>query len=245
MSTALPTPRQDWALFLDLDGTLIDFAPTPDGVVVPAELRDTLAALHRALGGAVALVSGRALVVLDALFTPLILPASGQHGAELRLGGEKVSVPPHPAMPAIAVALDTFAAAHPGVRIENKGHSIAVHYRGAPAMADKAREVVDNLIAAAGDALEPMPGQMVIDIKRRGLSKGSAVAWFMARAPFAERVPVFIGDDRTDEDGFAAVNERRGLSIRIGSSSDTAASFCIATPAALREWLATIVRCYG
>lgn len=245
MSSLLPTPSKDWALFLDLDGTLIDFAPTPDGVVMPPGLRETLSALHRALGGAVALVSGRALVVVDALLAPVILPASGQHGAELRLGAESVTAPPHPAMPAIAVALDTFAAAHPGVRIENKGHSISVHYRGAPAMADKAREMVENLIAGGGDALAPMPGQMVIDIKRRGLSKGSAVDWFMARAPFAERVPVFIGDDRTDEDGFDAVNQRRGISIRVGSSGDTAASFCIATPAALREWLATIVRCYG
>ncbi|HEY5210711.1 MAG TPA: trehalose-phosphatase [Stellaceae bacterium] len=242
MLPAPPTPRDDWALFLDIDGTLIDFAATPEGVIVPPTLRATLAALQQWLGGAVALVSGRAMVGIEALFAPLELPVSGQHGAELRLGAETVAMPPHPAMPAIAVTLEKFAAAHPGVRVENKGRSIAVHYRGAPAVGDQAWALARKLVAEAGDGLELMSANMAVDIKRRGISKGSAVDWFMARAPFAGRVPVFIGDDRTDEDGFAAVNARGGISIHIGTGN-TDAYFCISSPVALREWLASSVRC--
>lgn len=240
---APPLPRQDWALFIDIDGTLLDLAPTPDAVIVPDGLRETLTGLQDSFGGAVALVSGRAMVMIDKLFAPLILPASGQHGAELRLGAERLTAAPHPAMPAIAVALDTFAAAHPGIHIENKGDSIAVHYRAAPAMAERAREIAERLIANAENELEVLPGKMVVDIKRRVLSKGSAIAWFMARPPFAGRVPLFAGDDITDEYGFAAVNERGGVSIRVGPDAPTAASFCMASPAALREWLATLIRC--
>jgi trehalose 6-phosphate phosphatase len=152
-------------------------------------------------------------------------------------------MPPHPAMPAIAVALDIFQAAHPGVRIENKGRSIALHYRGAPDIADKAWAFAEELVTPAAGALELMPAVMAIDIKRRGITKGSAIDWFMARPPFAGRVPVFIGDDHTDEDGFVAVNACQGISIRIGTGGNTAAYFCIASPVALREWLATFVRC--
>lgn len=238
-----PSPRRDWALFFDIDGTLLDIATSPDAVVVPPTLRDNLAALHRALG-AVALVSGRSLSTIDALFAPLVLPAAGQHGAERRISQERTVISPLPALRALVAPLQQFAAAHPGILIEDKGGSIAIHYRAAPTLAGQVTALADRL-AASDTALEAMPARMAVDLKPRAVSKGAAIAWFLDRPPFAGRVPVFVGDDTTDESGFAAVNERGGHSVHVGGSRETGARFSLKTSSAVREWVGVLTRYYN
>ena len=239
----LPAPRPDWALFFDIDGTLIDLAPTPDAVVVPAALRADLETLFRRLG-AVALVSGRPLVGIDALFAPLVLPASGQHGAEARIGGERQVAPPLPALRAIVAPLQQFAADHHGILIEDKGGSVAVHYRMAPTLAEEVEALTHRLIDGSPE-LEALASKMAVDVKPKAISKANAIRWFMARSPFAGRVPVFVGDDRTDEAGFAAVNEAGGHSMRVGDKTESNARFSLNSSAAVREWIAGLARFYG
>jgi trehalose 6-phosphate phosphatase len=235
----LPRIRQDWAMFLDVDGTLLDFAETPDLVAVPPGLLDILGKLHGDLGGAVALVSGRKIADLDRLFDPLRLPAAGQHGAELReaANGEIVKAPPPAALAAVIAALQGFAASRPGILVEDKNSSVAVHYRRAPRYRHELEEFTRAAIAADTKELEVLEAVMAVDVKPRSVDKGRAVAWFMDRAPFCGRVPVFVGDDRTDEDGFAAVIERAGHAVQVGTSRPRTAPWHIATPADLRQWL--------
>ena len=239
----LPAPRPDWALFFDIDGTLIELASAPNAVSVPPALRQDLAALHGSLG-AVALISGRSLHSIDALFNPLVLPASGQHGAEARIEGETLVIPPLPALRDIVTPLQQFAAHHPGILVEDKGNSVAIHYRMAPTLADQVAAVTRSLVAGCTE-LEALASKMAVDIKPRAISKGGAVAWFMAQPPFATRVPVFVGDDRTDEAGFVTVNQRGGLSIRVGERSESAAHYSLDSPAAVREWIAGLARYYS
>ncbi len=239
----LPSPQRDWALFFDIDGTLLDLAPTPDAVIVPATLRDDLAALARRLG-AIALVTGRSLANVDALFAPLALPAAGQHGAEVRTSRERMAILPLPALRAIVTPLTQFALDHHGIIVEDKGDSVAVHYRMAPTLADEVQVLADRLTSGM-DELEVLSSKMAVDIKPRAVSKGNAVAWFMARSPFAGKVPIFVGDDRTDEAAFAVVNERGGHSILVGDRAGSGARFSLNSPAAVREWIAGLARYYS
>ncbi len=238
----LPAPRRDWALFFDIDGTIIDLAPTPDAVVVPIALRADLETLLQHLG-AIALVSGRPLLGIDALFAPLILPASGQHGAEARIGTEHEVAKPLPTLRAIVSPLQQFAADHHGVLIEDKGNSVAVHYRMAPTMADEVEALARRLIDGAPE-LEALSSKMAVDIKPTAITKANAIRWLLARPPFVGRLPVFVGDDRTDEAGFAAVNEIGGHSIRVGERADSNARFSLNSSAAVREWIAGLARFY-
>ncbi|MGH7073631.1 MAG: trehalose-phosphatase [Stellaceae bacterium] len=237
MRSDLPSLAPDWALFLDIDGTLIDFAPRPDLVQVPAELRLNLVTLHTALDGAVALVSGRASAVIDALFAPDRFAVAGQHGAELRLDDEQVRLPRNPHLAPIAAALAAFAHAHDGLVFEDKGDSIALHYRLAPELEGEVEWLAGKLVAAAGPEFQLLSSHMAVDIKQRSATKGSAILWFMARPPFAGRIPVFFGDDRTDEDGFAAVNAWGGYSVHVGAREDSIARFRLQSPADVRQWL--------
>lgn len=235
----LPSIREDWAMFLDVDGTLLDFAETPDQVVVPPDLLNILGRLHGYLGGAVALVSGRKIADLDRLFSPLFLPAAGQHGAELRETANNVIVRASPpaSLAAVSAALRHFAASRPGLLVEDKNSSVAVHYRREPRYRHELEEFTQAAVAANSRELEMLEAVMAIDVKPRAVDKGRAVAWFMDRAAFGGRVPVFIGDDRTDEDGFAAVTERAGYAIQVGTSRPRVAPWHIAGPADLRQWL--------
>ena len=235
-------PRPDWALFLDIDGTLLDIAPTPDAVAVPPSLRENLNILQQRLG-AVALVSGRPLAGIDALLAPLVLPAAGQHGAEARAGNERMTVVPLPALRALVTPLQEFAMARPGVLVEDKGNSIAIHFRSAPGRAGEVQALAERLAGPITE-LEVLPAKMAVDIKLRAISKAAAIEWFINRPPFAGRIPVFVGDDRTDESGFVIVNEKNGVSIRVGEKSGTAARFSIESPAAVREWIAGLARYY-
>ncbi|MDI4666636.1 trehalose-phosphatase [Xanthobacter autotrophicus] len=204
------------AFFLDVDGSLIDIAPHPDAVRVPQLLPQVLATLAGRAGGALALVSGRTIQSLDVLFHPFGFAAAGSHGAQMRLAPED-RIRSAPALDeALAREVKAAAGAFDGVFAEDKGTAIAVHYRAAP---DARERLEDALRAIVGERVDVrlMPGHCVLEVKPASLDKGTAVADFMARAPFAGRIPVFIGDDVTDEAAFSAVAARGGLALAVGA----------------------------
>lgn len=247
MRDTLPMPNDTWALFLDVDGTLLDIAATPDAVVVPETLTDLLASLQYALDGALALVSGRPIAELDRLFAPLALPAAGQHGAELRLGpGEPVRR--RGSMPDVApvtARLEAFAARR-GILVERKGMSVAAHYRAAPERETELRAFLEDLLhEQSSSGFEVLPAKMAFEVKPRGFNKRSAVEAFLRVEPFTGRLPVFIGDDRTDEDGFAAVRAHGGHAIRVGTVPAAGIFWTVASPQALRAWLTRVAATLG
>jgi len=234
----LPPLRPDWAFFLDIDGTLLDIAPTPKSVhTVKADCR-LVAALYDKAGGALALVSGRSLAMIDELFAPLRLPAAGQHGVERRDARARVHHPrfSDDVLGRAAETIRAFAESHSGLVFENKGYSMALHYRLAPHLASAAHAVVREAARALGEGVEVQRGKMVAELKPAGHDKGRAIAAFMREKPFAGRVPVFLGDDLTDEHGFRVVQELGGHAVKVGSGA-TAARFRLANPAAARAWL--------
>lgn len=238
MPPAVPAFSPDWAFFLDLDGTLVDIAETPEAVDPGPQEITLLKNLAHAAGGAVALISGRSLKRIDELFSPLVLPAAGQHGAERRdAQGVRHR---HPfratALRPVAIGIRSFAARHAGLVFEDKGASVALHYRLAPQLAAAAQAKVREAAGPLGDAVEVQDGKMVVELKPAGCDKGSAILQFMGEAPFAGRVPVFLGDDATDEYGFRVVNRLRGHSVKVGEGT-SAARWRLENPAAARAWL--------
>jgi trehalose 6-phosphate phosphatase len=234
------------ALFLDVDGTLLDIRRRPAEVVVPPGLRDLLESVSGTLGGALALVSGRSIADLDRLFAPLRLPAAGQHGCELRLerDGEYRPQPVQHIEPALRLAVAVLAARHPGVEIEDKGQTLALHYRAAPRAMEMLSEQLERLAGRTGELIALGRGKMVFELRDARFTKASAVEAFLDRAPFAGRLPVFIGDDVTDEDGFEAVERHGGIAMPVGrmlarDGRERRATF--AGPADVREWLATLL----
>lgn len=225
------------ALLLDVDGTIVDIASRPDAVRVPASLRDVLSRLIAATDGALALVSGRMIADLDHLFAPLRFAAVGGHGAELRLLGDTG------ARPRAAPQLDAelrrrlTALAGDGIAAEDKGISIALHYRQAPGRERPLRAAVEEICAQPwATPIEILPGKAVIEIKPAGFSKASGVRELMGHAPFEGRRPIFIGDDTTDETVFAIMPELDGLAFSVGRDvAGIAGRF--ATPARVRAWL--------
>jgi len=200
-----PDDLKSIALLLDVDGTILDTAITPGSVVVPRSLRSSLKELHAKSGGALALVSGRLIRNLDALFAPLRLPAIGGHGAEMRRSGNDLPQTLHPA--AIGATLRKLvaavAASDPRIILEDKGSSLALHYRLAPQLEEPLETEIAAIVArAAVQDLEVMHGKAVIEIKPTSFSKGDAVRELMKDPPFAHRKPVFVGDDTTDESVF-------------------------------------------
>jgi trehalose 6-phosphate phosphatase len=243
MSTPPPSgPAGGWALFLDIDGTLLDLAPRPELVQVPASLPDRLATRARDLDGALALVSGRPLAAIDALI-PGGLDAAGTHGAEWRQGGRiETLAPSDPAMlQVLARALRDQVQNHPGLLVEDKPGAIALHYRLAPDREAEARELAEQTARTLGPAYRLQSGKQVIEVLPTAAGKGAAIRRFMAQPPYAGRTPVFAGDDLTDEDGFAAVESMHGISIRVGPpGAPTRARHRLDSPAALRTWLAAL-----
>jgi trehalose 6-phosphate phosphatase len=231
------------SLFLDVDGTLLDIAPAPDLVVVPGELVPTLSRLSGLLGGALALVSGRPIAQLDRLFAPLRLPAAGEHGAEIRLAGDEdvIAGPPLSALERLVARLAETTAPIPGVRIERKRAGVVVHYRQAPEQAFLLRGLVDAAVADHAADVQVLPGKMVLEVKERMYSKGQAVIALMRRAPFAGRRPLFLGDDASDRDGFAAARQLGGWAAAVGPDHAEAADWVFASPAAVRAWLVRLV----
>lgn len=234
-----PSRTGRWALFLDVDGTLLEIADSPAAVEVPSTLKETLAATAARESGALALVSGRSLAQLDALFSPYRFAAAGLHGIERRSadgGIERLAVDPL-RLDAARAALSDLAARHPGLLFEDKGLALALHFRRAPQWAELAWDAASLWIRSLGPDFQLQPGKCVVEIKPAGLSKRTAIESFLDEPPFAGRIPVFLGDDVTDEDGFAAVNERGGCSIQVGRLEPTAARHRLPGVGAVADWL--------
>jgi len=239
---APPLPAlQRIALFLDIDGTLLDFAPRPDAVVVDPALPRLLQRLREHLGGALALLSGRPLDQIDALFK-LRGAAAGLHGAELRHANGLIERHAGNRMRIASLLRDAqrYAKALPGVFVEDKHEAFALHWRNAPDFADAVRYIAAELAKDAGDDYELLLGHAVAEIKPRGAHKGHALDALMRDAPFAGRVPWMIGDDVTDEHAFAAALAQGGAAIRVGAPRHTQARFALATPRDVRDWLVAL-----
>jgi trehalose 6-phosphate phosphatase len=233
-----PGPDADWALFLDVDGTVLDFAPRPDAVVVHSRLLSDLDALCARLNGAVALVSGRPLAQLDDLFGWNHRAAAGLHGAQLRTTTGRVVQPDHDE--AFAELLREAAAvveAAQGVTLEDKTHALALHYRHASAAREAADKIAHSLLELAGTGYALQRGDHVIELKPADADKGRALDAIMATAPFRGRRPWMLGDDLTDEDAFEHVNARDGVSVIVGPRRPTRARYAMPEPAAVRAWL--------
>jgi trehalose 6-phosphate phosphatase len=245
--TAPPPLDRDAALLIDVDGTLLEIAPHPDQVEVPPGLPRLLERLAGERDGALALISGRPIADLDRLFHPWHGAAAGLHGIERRRpDGSRVDSIVGPADQAAAAALDrlrpelqALERQQPGVWLEDKGRTLALHYRAVPEAGGEILERAERLLREHGDGLRLIPGKMVVEFQPRHHGKGGAIAVFMAEPPFRGRVPVFLGDDTTDEEGFAAVNRRGGLSIRVGAPLATSAAACtLPSVTAALDWLA-------
>jgi trehalose 6-phosphate phosphatase len=231
-------------LFLDVDGTLLDLAPSPDAVAVPKGLRNTLAAAERRLGGALALVSGRPIEQLDRLFAPLRLRASGVHGGEIRQSANGVAQwlteerLPGRAWRALLRLLDAF----PGTLVENKGISFAVHYRNCAVKELELVVALRHFIATfAALDLELIAGLRVLEIRLPGFDKGKAILRFMEREPFAGRQPVFVADDLMDHAGFDVALALGGRAFSVGMPLPGLSGW-FPGPHAVRAWVEGIAR---
>ena len=244
--TRPPPLDRDSALFIDVDGTLLEIAPRPELVRVPPRLPELLGRLTRERNGALAVISGRTLADLDRLFRPWQGAAAGVHGAERRRpDGSRIETGESAADRAAAAALDRLrpelaecAERWPGAWLEDKGSTLAVHYRAIPQSEMEICEAMRHLADPESDRLRLIAGKMVLELQPRHHSKGAVIAAFLAEPPFRGRRPVFLGDDTTDEDGFAEVKRRGGISIRIGApNAATAAAYTLASVAEALNWL--------
>jgi trehalose 6-phosphate phosphatase len=245
----VPVPRSlvphlsQSAILLDIDGTLLDLAPTPREVWVPPGLAKTLERLHQRTGGALALVSGRSLNDIDLIFAPEQFPAVGGHGAEMRVSLDSESVATHapPMDKELKRRLAAIAKLSPGILLEDKGYSLALHYRLAP-HAEKAIYAAVSLIRAdlPNAPIEVLPGKCVCEIKHSGFTKATGVHELMTREPFKGRRPLFIGDDVTDETVFAIMPDYEGLAFSVGRRAQGVAGH-FDTPGDVREFLAHLL----
>ena len=233
-----PPPRPEWAYFFDIDGTLVDIAEAPGGAGPDGHVQQLIVDLYQATGGAVALISGRSLAQIDGLVPDVRLPAAGQHGVERRDAAGRIHhhAVPAPALETVRRGLAAAVDRHPGLVIEDKGLSLALHYRRAPRLAGYAHRLVRSLVAGSGGAYGVQAGKRVVEIKPAGKDKGVAVLEFMQEAPFRGRTPVFVGDDSTDEHAFVTVNGLRGHSVKVGPGR-TAARGRLRDVRAVRAWL--------
>jgi trehalose 6-phosphate phosphatase len=231
---------QDWALFLDFDGTLVEIAPRPDAVVVPRGLPDILAVLRDKLGGALALISGRSIATLDAALAPYRFDAAGLHGLEYRCAGVLHGCDPasRPELRRALAELRERLSSRRGIVIEDKGCAVAVHWRMAPDEQERALQAAKQTCLSLGNGYRLQPGRMVAEIVPAKSDKGQAIATFLRQQPFSNRRALFIGDDVTDEHGFEIVNALGGVSVRVGRGMPSKARYVVNSPAELRERLA-------
>ena len=228
------------AFFLDVDGTLLGFKDRPEDVVADSALLDLLERLQQAAGGALALVSGRMIVDLDRIVAPLVLPAAGVHGAEMRFADGRREHAQAGALQEARPAIEAFAASHDGVRLEDKGSAVAIHYRQAPRWQ---AEVEAFAAAISAYGVDVQHGKFVAEIKASRSHKGDAIGRFMETPPFAGRRPLFIGDDLTDEHGFKSVNDLGGVAVKVGSHDDeSVAGRRLSDVAAVHRFLEAVLR---
>jgi trehalose 6-phosphate phosphatase len=228
----------EWAWFFDIDGTLVEIASRPSGIVVHRDLPALIEHLDAATGGAVALVTGRAISDVDD-FLPLNgVHLAGQHGLEIRPSeGDTQQVDQHSGdIGRVRDALITAIASHPGLVLEFKGMSLALHYRLAPRLAGYAHRLLASLGKLYAPEFVLQKGKRVVELKLPGIDKGAAIRSIMELAPFAGRTPIFIGDDVTDEAGFKTINEMNGYSVKVGPGP-TAANYRLRDVTEVREWL--------
>jgi trehalose 6-phosphate phosphatase len=245
MTASAPAPSRNWCLFLDVDGTLIDFTDSPSETRSDDELNALLDGVERSLDGSVALVSGRSIDSLDALFAPRRFAAAGLHGLERRAASGELhrAAVADTDLDAARRALHAFVAGNPGAALEDKGRAVALHYRGAPALERAARALLGDVAALLGERFHVQEGNMVMEIKPHRYTKATAIEAFLGESPFAGRTPVFVGDDFTDEDGFRVVEAHGGISVAVGDR--VRAQRRIADPSGVREWLARIAALPG
>ena len=245
----VPVPRslvphlRDCAVLLDIDGTLLDLAPTPREVWVPPGLAKTLSRLLVRTGGALALVSGRSLNDIDLIFAPDQFPAVGGHGAEMRIDSESEAVAAHapPMDKELKRRLAAIAKLSPGILLEDKGYSLALHYRLAPHAEKAIYEAVSLIRADLPNApIEVLPGKCVCEIKHSGFTKATGVLELMTHEPFKGRRPFFIGDDVTDESVFAIMPDLHGLAFSVGRRAKGVAGH-FDSPSDVREFLAHLL----
>ncbi|MEO7713547.1 MAG: trehalose-phosphatase [Gemmatimonadaceae bacterium] len=233
-----PAPSAAWAYFFDVDGTLADLAPTPAEVRVEAGTIARLLRLYRASEGAVALVSGRSIADVDSIFHLPTLPVAGQHGLERRdaLGTVRQFEPDGQALDRARDTLSAVVKRHPELLLEDKGLTLALHYRGAPLLASFAHRTMTALCVALGSGFTVQRGKRVVELKPAGTDKGSAVLAFMRENPFRRRTAVYVGDDATDEHAFAVVNGLGGYSVKVGIGATTA-RWRLGSVAAVQTWM--------
>jgi trehalose 6-phosphate phosphatase len=240
MSENPPPPSLQWCVFLDVDGTLVELTDTPSQTIADPEIKTLLSEVAERLGGAVALISGRKIDTLDELFAPLRFPAAGLHGVERRkangdLQGASFT---DSQLDDARTAMAALTAAHPGTLLEDKGRTIGLHYRMAPQYEEEMRQAVGAIVQSLGRNYHVQAGKMLLEIKPRGFSKATAIKAFMHEPPFSGRRPVFVGDDLTDQDGFAMVESQGGISIGVGDR--VRGQYELADVAAVRNWLRAI-----
>lgn len=239
----LPTLIDGWAVFLDVDGTLLDIAPRPDAIVVPDGLLEDLRRLAARTSGALALVSGRNLALLKRLFPALPCSLAGLHGVEIEFpDGTYFAIPRSDELHAAVKDLVLAAAHWPGVVVEDKGAAFAAHYRLAPDFAPAVEARMVEIAEKLGDKAIVQRGKSVVEIRPSGHDKGTALRALMTSPPFAGRRPLAIGDDLTDEAMFEAANGFDGLSVRVGEPRATLARLAVSTPADVRSWIRSLVR---
>lgn len=240
-----PLPEADCAWFLDIDGTLLEIAETPEQVRCEPALIDMLRLLAHASDGALALVSGRPIATIDRLFAPLRLPVAGQHGAERRTVAGLILHHDAAAkgLEVIRGRLNAWAGERPGLLVEDKGLTLAVHFRRAPEMQVEIERYLRRLVEGC-NGLRLEPGKMVFEVRPAGRDKGAAVAEFMAEPPFCGRRPVFVGDDVTDEYAFAEVRRLGGVTVKVGREG-SGARWRLGDVGAVRVWIAAWLERYG
>ena len=235
LDAAVPLLPGNAALYLDFDGTLVEFAPTPEQIVIDDSLPALLAALTAALGGALAILTGRQLAAIAALIAPVTLTGAGLHGAELRpRPGITISRGEPAAVAALVRRLRARFGDDPRLLIEDKEFSVALHFRRAPDRAAECREVMREYAPAR--LFDVIGGSEVIEARPRGADKGMALRSLANLAPFAGRLPVYVGDDLTDEDGIVAAQDLGGFGVKIGGGESAARHRLPDVPAAHR-WL--------
>jgi len=238
----LSSPREidagSTALFLDVDGTLLDIQDDPAAVRADPGLIELLVELERRLDGALSLISGRSVEEIDRVFAPARFPAAGAHGVELRIRDGDETRRAGIRMPdELFAQAEAFASAHEGLLVERKQAGLALHYRRAPGLEETCVEFIAGLMQKLGSEFRLIHGKMVLELAPRDHHKGEAIRALLQHAPFKGRRPIFVGDDVTDEDGFRIVNELGGVSIRVGVAKDTVARYMFETTGDVHQWL--------